>query len=327
MSQLVRRPLILSLVAALSLAACNEAPPPAPAPTPAPAPEVAAPAPAPAPVAATPAPATDAALDAALASATRTPENVARDSWRHPRETLSFFGIAPTQTVIEVTPGGGWYTEILAPYLRDAGRYIAVIVDPTKVPAGGARDYYTKSNEEFRAKLAGNAEAYGKATVTEYDPSAPVFAEPGSADLVLTFRNVHNWMGQDQAQGMFDGFYAALKPGGVLGVVEHRAAEDVPKGDRSGYVSENQVIAFATNAGFQMIEASEINANPKDTKDHPNGVWTLPPVSRTPEGEDGQKYRDIGESDRMTIKFVKPESAVAPAAPAAEAAPVPASGG
>jgi predicted methyltransferase len=230
--------------------------------------------------------------------------------WRHPRETLGFFGIQPTHTVIEVTPGGGWYTEILAPYLRDQGRWVGVVVDPTKVPAGGARDYYTKSNDELRARLAAAPAAYDKGTLVEYDPAAPVFGEPGSADMVVTFRNVHNWMGQKQAQGMFDGFYAVLKPGGVLGVSEHRANADVPEGDKSGYVSQNQVVTFAKNAGFELAGESEINANPKDTKDHPNGVWTLPPVSRLPEGADAQKYQDIGESDRMTLKFVKPASAV-----------------
>ena len=310
-----RRPLLIALTAAFALAACNEAAPPAPAPAPVPAPEVAAPPPpepAPAP-AAEAAYAPDAALDAAIAGAARTEENKARDMWRHPRETLGFFGVQPTQTLVEVTPGGGWYTEILAPYLRDGGHYVGVIVDPSKVASEGAKDYYTKSNEELRAKLAANAAAYDKAMLVEFDPAAPVFGEPGSADVVLTFRNVHNWMQNAQAQAMFDGFYAVLKPGGTLGVVEHRANADVPEGDRSGYVSENQVVTFAKNAGFEWVEGSEINANPKDTKDHPNGVWTLPPTLRVPEGTDPQKYTDIGESDRMTLKFVKPAAGALPA--------------
>jgi predicted methyltransferase len=260
---------------------------------------------------ATSTPAPDAALDAALAGAARTDANKARDVWRHPRETLGFFGVQPTHTLIEITPGGGWYTEILAPYLREQGHYIGAIVDPAK--AGGASDYYTKSNAELRAKLAATPAAYDKGMLVEYDPAAPVFGEPGSADMVVTFRNVHNWMSQGNAQAMFDGFYAVLKPGGVLGVSEHRANADVPEGDKSGYVSENQVVTFAKNAGFEWAGGSEINANPKDTKDHPNGVWTLPPTLRLPEGDDGQKYKDIGESDRMTLKFVKPASAVQPA--------------
>lgn len=307
------RPSLLALAVALTLAACTEsAPPPAPAPTPEP--QAAAPTAAPEPVAAAPV-STDAALDAALSNPARTPDNIVRDPWRHPRETLSFFGLAPTQTVIEITPGGGWYAEILAPYLRDGGRYVGAIFDPAKVAKQGTRDYYTKSNTDLRAKLAATPAAYDKSTLVEFDGAAPVLGEPGSADLVLTFRNVHNWMGQDQAQGMFDSFFAALKPGGVLGVVEHRANADVPKGDKSGYVSEAQVIAFATAAGFILAEKSEINSNPKDTKDHANGVWTLPPVLRVPEGEDAQKYKDIGESDRMTLKFMKPAAApaVAPA--------------
>jgi predicted methyltransferase len=238
---------------------------------------------------------------------------VARDVWRHPRETLGFFGITPTQTVIEITPGGGWYTEILAPYLRDGGRYVGAIVNPATASNDNAKAYYTKGNEELRAKLAANPSAYDRATLVEFDPAAPVFAEPGSADLVLTFRNVHNWIGNKSAQAMFNGFFAALKPGGVLGVVEHRADADVPEGDRSGYLSEAQVIAFATAAGFELAEKSEINANPNDTKDHPNGVWTLPPSLRVPEGTDPQKYKDIGESDRMTLKFVKPAAAPVPA--------------
>jgi predicted methyltransferase len=294
------RPLVLALAACFALGACSEpaAPPVA---TPAPAPvEPATP-----PPAATP-PSTDAALDAALQGAARSPENVARDIWRHPRETLGFFGLAPTQTVIEITPGGGWYTEILAPYLRDGGRYIGAIIDPAKVASDSAKAYYTKSNDELRAKLAANAAAYDRGVLVEFDPAAPVFAEPGSADLVLTFRNVHNWIGNGSAQAMFNGFFAALKPGGVLGVVEHRADADVPEGDRSGYLSENQVIAFATAAGFELADKSEINANPKDTKNHPNGVWTLPPALRVPEGTDPQPFKDIGESDRMTLKFVKP---------------------
>ena len=301
------RPLALALIASFALGACNESTPPAAPAAPAAPAEPAAPA-VPPPVAAA-APASDAALDAALAHASRTPDNVARDAWRHPRETLSFFAIAPTQTVIEITPGGGWYSEILAPYLRDGGSYVGAIVDPTKVASDGAKAYYTKSNDELRAKFGANAAVYDKGVLVEFDPAAPTFGEPGSADLVLTFRNVHNWIGNGSVQAMFNGFFAALKPGGVLGVVEHRANADVPADDRSGYLSENQVIAFATAAGFELAEKSEINANPKDTKDHPNGVWTLPPSLRVPEGTDPQKFKDIGESDRMTLKFVKPAAA------------------
>jgi predicted methyltransferase len=316
-----RRPLVAALAAVLVLAACSDAPPP-PAETTAAAP---APAPAePAPPPATAAPA-DAALEAALAGPARSSDTLPRDAWRHPRETLTFFALAPNQTVVEITPGGGWYTEILAPYLREQGRYVGAIIDPAKAGSDNARDYYAKSNDELRAKLAANPSAYDRATLVEVDPQAPVFAEPGTVDRVLTFRNVHNWIGNGSVAAMFKGFHAALKPGGVLGVVEHRAAADVPADDRSGYLSEAQVIAFATAAGFELQAKSEINANPKDTRDHPNGVWTLPPTLRVPAGEDAKKYQDIGESDRMTLTFVKPSAPTAAVAtpetpPAAEPA-------
>src|SRR5690606_16414147 len=154
-------------------------------------------------------------------------------------------------------------------------------------------------------KFAEAPAQFGKASVVAYDPAAPVFGPAGSADLVLTFRNVHNWRGAGQAEGMFKGFYEVLKPGGVLGVVEHRARADVPADDRSGYVGQDQVIAMATAAGFERAASSEVNANPRDTRDHANGVWTLPPSSNHPEAERA-KYQAIGESDRMTLRFVKP---------------------
>jgi predicted methyltransferase len=296
-----RRPLWLALAATLTLAACSEsAPPPAETPAPAPAP-VAQPEPPPVPLqnAAV-------ALDAALKNPARSEANLARDVWRHPKETLGFFGVQPNNTVVEITPGGGWYTEILAPYLREQGNYIGVIIDPTKVESEGARNYYTKSNDELRAKLAATPAAYDKGRLVEIDPAAPVIGDPDTVDVVLTFRNVHNWIGNKSAQPMFNAFFAVLRPGGTLGVVEHRANADVPEGDKSGYLSEAQVIAYATAAGFELVQKSEVNANPKDTKDHPNGVWTLPPNLDVPEGTDPQKYRDIGESDRMTLRFVKP---------------------
>ena len=244
-------------------------------------------------------------LDTVVAGSWRDPANVARDGYRHPKETLGFFGIAPTQTVIEITPGGGWYSEILAPFLHDHGQYIAAVVDPAAVAEGKSRDYQQKSKTGLESKFAAAAAQYGKAKVVGYDPKAPVFGPADSADLVLTFRNVHNWRMSGQAEGMFKGFYAVLKPGGVLGVVEHRAKADVAANDKSGYVGQAQVIALAEAAGFKLQEKSEINANPLDTKDHPNGVWTLPP-SNDHETADDAKYKAIGESDRMTLRFVKP---------------------
>ena len=249
--------------------------------------------------------ATPTALADAIAGPWRSEANRARDVYRHPAETLAFFGLQPQQTVIEITPGGGWYAEILAPALRDSGSYVAATVDPMTLPEGNGRDYQQRGWDGLAALFSGAPAQFDQAKVVGYDPNAPRFGDDNSADLVMTFRNVHNWRSAGQAQGMFDGFFAVLKPGGVLGVVEHRANADVADDDRSGYVSEAQVIAMAEAAGFRLDERSEINANPKDTKDHPNGVWTLPPGNRH-DPEDAQKYRDIGESDRMTLRFVKP---------------------
>ena len=281
---------IAALAAALTLAACAQTPktdtPPAAEASPAAAEQPADP------------------LAAAIAGNWRDPKNVARDRYRHPRETLTFFGLQPGQTVIEITPGAGWYSEILAPYLRGNGTYIAAVVDPMAVAEGRSRDYQQKNKAGLEAKFAAAPAQYDGARVVAYDPKAPVFGPANSADLVLTFRNVHNWRSAGQAEGMFKGFHAVLKPGGTLGVVEHRAAADVPADDKTGYVGEAQVIAMAEAAGFELAEKSEINANPRDTKDHPNGVWTLLPVGRH-DPEDAQKYQAIGESDRMTLRFVK----------------------
>lgn len=252
------------------------------------------------------------ALDAAIAGSWRDPANAARDSWRHPAQTLAFFGIAPDQTVIEITPGGGWYTEILAPLLRENGHYIAAVMDPESATSEGAKGFYGKQIETLKAKLAASPDVYGAAEIRAFDLAKPVFGEPGSADAVLTFRNVHNWQRSETAELMFQGFYDVLKPGGTLGVVEHRANGDVAKGDSSGYVGQEQVIAMATAAGFALDEASEINANPADTKDHEAGVWSLPPVMRLGD-KDREKYAAIGESDRMTLRFHK-HAAAAPAA-------------
>lgn len=245
------------------------------------------------------------ALQQALQGQWRDPANVARDVYRHPGQTLAFFGVEPGQTVIEITPGGGWYTEILAPYLREQGQYVAAVVDPAAVAEGRGRDYQQKSKTTLENKLAASPGLYDKTVVVGYDPKAPSFGAPGSADTVLTFRNVHNWRSAGQAEGMFKGFYEVLKPGGVLGVVEHRAKGDVPADDKSGYVGQAQVIALAEAAGFKLDGQSEVNANPRDTKDHPNGVWTLPP-SNNHDAADTAKYKAIGESDRMTLRFVKP---------------------
>lgn len=238
-------------------------------------------------------------------------DNAARDAARHPQETLEFFGIQPDMTVVELWPGGGWYTEILAPYLRDKGTLIA-----TNWPADHER--YGKYATRFIEKINSAPEIFEGVQIvaapgTAEDPF--VLAPEGTVDLVLTFRNSHGWFNNGQTEQIYGAAFAALKPGGVFGVVQHRAAEGAKAKDtaKSGYLPQAQVIADAEAVGFELVEASEINANPKDTKDYPGGVWTLPPNLRGPEKgqeqseEDKAKHTAIGESDRMTLKFKKPE--------------------
>lgn len=246
-------------------------------------------------------------LDQVLAGDWRSPEHKARDAYRHPKATLQFFGVRPDQTVIEITPGGGWYSEVLAPLLHDNGHYIAAIAKPS----GDGEASRDKTG--LKAKFAADAAHYGKAQILEFDPKAPVLGAPGSADVVLTFRNVHNWVEADTAPLMFKAFFAALRPGGVLGVVDHRAADNasIDAVKDSGYLPTDYVVKLATDAGFTLEEKSEINANPKDTKDYPKGVWTLPPTLTLGE-QDKAKYQVIGESDRMTLRFVKPAAASSP---------------
>jgi len=293
-------PLVIAL--GLTLAACGqEAEPPA-------ATAAADQAPATTEPAAEPAAPELSKIEQVLAGEHRSDKNRARDGWRHPAETLEFFVINGTESVIEITPGGGWYTEVLAPYMKDNGKFTAAILDPASGPER-ARNYYTESNQKFRDKLAADADTYGAVQVIEFDAAKPVLGEPDSVDRVLTFRNVHNWSNSGNDQAMFEAFFAVLAPGGILGVVEHRAAEGTSKEDsmKSGYVAEAEVIAMAEQAGFVLDGQSEINANPADTRDHPSGVWNLPPNLRMKEGEEDQaKYEAIGESDRMTLRFSKP---------------------
>jgi predicted methyltransferase len=237
----------------------------------------------------------------------RDPANVARDRYRHPAATLEFFGVRPDMTVLEVWPSGGWYTELLGPYLRANGHYVGILNDPAKATTDKNRDSWTQTNEKLRAKVAARPDVYGAPAFVEIDPTAPVLGAPDSADVVLTFRNVHNWvMGGNEAD-MFEAFFEVLKPGGVLGVVDHRARDGAPIEEMktSGYLPEQAVIAMALRAGFRLEARSEINANPLDTADYPDGVWTLPP--RLALGDkDRDRYLAIGESDRMTLRFVKP---------------------
>ncbi len=243
------------------------------------------------------------ALAAAVAAPTRSEANRARDKYRHPAETLAFFGIKPTDTVVELWPGGGWYTEILAPYLSAKGRLVAA------APAG-------RATEGLAKRLDANPTHYGKVERANF-PSVlggtPV--APGTADAVLTFRNVHNWrMGYMQAEktdyseAAFKEIYAMLKPGGVLGIEDHRLPESASaeRERASGYIKVSTVRRLAEAAGFRFVGASEVNANPKDTADWPDGVWTLPPTLAKGDA-DREKYVAIGESDRMTLKFMKPK--------------------
>jgi predicted methyltransferase len=242
-----------------------------------------------------------AAITAAVAAPTRTPANVARDKYRNPAATLAFFGIKPSDHVVEIWPGGGWYTEILAPYLAANGKL-------TVAPPAPRADSVIK-------RLDANPAVYGKvarASFPALNGGMPV--APGSADAVLTFRNVHNWrMGSgtpdnsDFSEAAFRELYAMLKPGGILGIEDHRLPEsaDAAREKSSGYIKVSTVRALAEKAGFKFAGSSEINANPRDTKDYPKGVWTLPP-SFAEQDVDRARYAAIGESDRMTLKFVKP---------------------
>ncbi len=245
----------------------------------------------------------DASLQAAIAGAHRSAANRARDAARHPYETLHFFGLTPKQTVIEASPGGGWYTEILAPYLRDQGRLYAA-----GEAADDADDYRRRGRKNFDDKLARNPELYDRVVVGLL-PRTPRFvdiAPPGGADLVLTFRNVHNWLEAGHLDASLRAFHAVLKPGAVLGVEEHRAPAGKPVEwiVKNGYVTEALLIERATAAGFKLDARSEVNANPLDTKDHPNGVWSLPPTLRGGE-VDRARFVAIGESDRFTHRYVK----------------------
>ncbi|MEO6228029.1 MAG: methyltransferase [Thermomonas sp.] len=243
--------------------------------------------------------ATTAALQAAIDAPGRDATNRARDVYRHPLQTLEFFGVKPNQTVIEITPGGGWYSEILAAYLNAHGHYIGA------VPAAAAGSAGAKRNSAFRDKLTARADS-ANATLVQLDAKAPALAA-GTTDVVLTFRNVHNWVAAGNTDAYFRAFFTALKPGGVLGVVDHRAkpGTDLETMKSSGYLTEALVTKYATDAGFVLEASSELNANPKDDAHHPNGVWTLPP-SNTHDASDDAKYKAIGESDRMTLRFRKP---------------------
>ena len=245
------------------------------------------------------------AIQQSVSGAHRSADHKARDVYRHPEETLNFFGVEEGMTVVELWPGGkGWYSEILAPLVKEKGKlYAAHFAADSDVP------YYTENLKKYQQKLAGNPAVYGSVVLTTlHPPKALEIAPAGTADRVLTFRNVHNWMKSGTAEAVFKAAYQALKPGGILGVVEHRGDPAKPQDPeaKSGYVIEADVIKLAEAAGFKLVGQSEINANPKDIKDYPKGVWSLPPSLKLKE-QDRDKYLAIGESDRMTLKFQKPE--------------------
>lgn len=232
----------------------------------------------------------------------RSASNIARNEYRHPVETLEFFGIQPDMTVVEISPGGGgWYTEILAPYLRDKGTYYAGSYDPN------GSEYSQTNSKKYDDKLSASPDLYDRVKVTIFSPPAMLDAAPdGVADMVVTFRNFHNWIRRGHGPAAMSAMYGYLKPGGILGVVQHRQAAKKPSMPEKGYLREADIIKLAENAGFRLLAKSDINANAKDTKDYADGVWTLPPVYRLKD-QDREKYAAIGESDRMTLKFIKPE--------------------
>lgn len=254
-----------------------------------------------------------ATLADAIAGTWRDEARSARDAFRNPQETLEFFQVDPSGTVVEIWPGGGWYTDIIAPWMAgNGGTYIAA-----HFPDGGASEFRQRSRDGYIERYS-DTQRYGEIVMSGFDGTSGPLAEAGSVDTILSFRNVHNWMSGEFAEKAFADFYAALRPGGMLGIVEHRlpsTREQDPMG-RSGYVQESYVIDLAAEAGFELVERSEINANPADTADHPFGVWTLPPVRRSAgRGEepaadfDREAYDAIGESDRMTLLFRKPTDA------------------
>jgi len=252
---------------------------------------------------AAPAQSLDPALKSAIDGPQRSEKNRVRDPFRHPAEVLSFFGVKPDSVVVEILPGaGGYWTEILAPYLKDKGRYIAANGE-----IASTSEEVIKDNAGFKAKIAADPTDYDRVEIGEFAADKHEIAPAGSADFVLTFRNFHNWMASGDTAAALKTFYKALKPGGVLGIEDHRGPDAQPQDPlaKSGYVRQDFAIQQIEAAGFTFVDASEANANPKDTKDYPVGVWALPPTFRLKD-QDREKYAAIGESDRFTLKFVKP---------------------
>lgn len=239
-------------------------------------------------------------LQTILTSSHRSEQNRLRDKYRHPAQTLEFFGLRPNMTVVELWPGTGWYTEILAPFLAPKGQLIVTNLTPST----------SKPALALQEKLAANPEVFGKVKVAQINPPNELTLAPeNSVDMVVTFRNIHNWVKAGYAEQVYTAAYKALKPGGILGVEEHRGKPGISLQEsiKTGYMSEDGVIAAVEKAGFKLVSKSEINANPKDTKDYPGGVWTLPPTLSQGQ-KDRQHFLTIGESDRMSLKFIKPKA-------------------
>jgi len=246
---------------------------------------------------------TTANLETILAGTHRSEANRTRDQFRHPKETLLFFGLRPEMHVVEIWPDpSGWYTEVIAPLVRDKGKYYAAVLD-----AAPGNTNQAKRVADYRQKIAERPELYDRVEVVTLPSGGGDIVPPGTVDMVVTFRNIHNWMARDQAPQMFASMFKALKPGGTLGVEEHRGDPSKPQDPqaKSGYVNEQYAIDMIEAQGFKLVAKSEINANPRDTKDYEQGVWTLPPVYRLGD-KDREKYAAIGESDRFTLRFVKP---------------------
>jgi predicted methyltransferase len=246
------------------------------------------------------------ALMRLAASPHRSPTQRARDHDRHPVETLTFFGIKKNMTVLDASPDStGWYTELLAPLLRDQGHYIAALWDPKS-----DSPYERAALQAFKSKLAARSDLYGRVTVVALEaPNALHPVKPGTVDLVVSIQGLHLWMLHETAPAMLGALYSSLKPGGILGIVDHRADPLSPTDTHAklGYVNEAYAIDLIKNAGFEFLEASDVNSNPKDSRDYDQGVWALPPTYRMGD-KDRSKYTDIGESDRFTLKFRKPAS-------------------
>lgn len=240
-------------------------------------------------------------LKEAVSSDARADENRDRDQFQHPGETLAFFGIKSTMTVVEVSPGAGYFAEILAPYLAKDGQYVIVI---PRMPSNPP-EFLIENEKKLQNILISHQDIQAKTRIIPFEPmSKRNKIKPAYADMVVTFNSVHNWVASNSTPMAFKLFHDLLKQGGVLGVVQHRIAGAKKNVPMSGYLTEKQVISFASQAGFKFVSKSEINANPKDKANYPDGVWTLPPVYRLG-GKDKDKYEDIGESDRMTLKFIK----------------------